>query len=317
MSGTGLVIPFVSRIGDADAAAWLQALAAALPGHRVAPLAQLDAAERQAARVAIVANPDPRDLRSLPNLQWVQSLWAGVERLLAEDPQAAYAIVRMTDPQLARTMAEAVLAWVLYLHRDMPRYRQQQAARHWQPHELPLPSQRRIGILGLGHLGREAARVLVGQGFSVHGWTRSPTQVHGVQTFDGEAGLALALQRSDIVVVLLPLTAATRGLLDAQALAELPHGASLINFARGPIVDEAALLDRLSSGALAHVVLDVFEHEPLPAGSPLWAHPAVTVLPHISAPTNRSTASLIAADHIHRYLASGAVPPAVDRSRGY
>jgi glyoxylate/hydroxypyruvate reductase len=310
-------IPFVSRMRADDAASWLAALNAAMPGRQVVPLAELTPAERAAAAVAIVADPDPADLLPMHRLVWVQSLWAGVERMLSETQGAPYAIVRMNDPQLALTMAEAVLAWTLYLHRDMPRYRRQQQAAQWRQHPLALARDRRIGILGLGNLGKAAACALVNQGFNVSGWSRTASGFDGVETLTGEDGLDALLEWTDILVILLPLTPETRGLMDRRRLGTLPVSASIINFARGPIIDDDALLEALNTGHLGHAVLDVFATEPLPEASPYWKHPGVTVLPHISAPTNKATASRIVAANVEAYLRTGMVPPGVDRAKGY
>ncbi len=312
------VVPFVSRSTAADAERWLDALRKAMPETGIQSLPSLTSEQRAEARVAIVADPDPNDLLQLPQLRWIHSLWAGVERLVSEMPDDSdVAIVRLEDPQMAKTMAEAVLAWSLYLHRDMPRYRRQQEERVWREHDLPLPSERTIGILGLGQLGQAAARVLSEQGFDVCGWNRSGTEVAGVTTHGGKEGLQDVLAASHIVVVLMPLTPETRGLLDSSAFSAMREGASLINFARGPIVHDDALLAALDSGHLDHAVLDVFASEPLPADSRYWSHPSVTVLPHISAPTNRTTASRIVADNLRGYFATGEIPPAVDRDKGY
>ncbi|NER81972.1 MAG: glyoxylate/hydroxypyruvate reductase A [Leptolyngbya sp. SIO1D8] len=311
------VIPFVATLTAAERATWLTVLQATLPDQDIFPLEELTITQRTTAEIAVVANPDPIDLATLPNLKWVQSLWAGVETLLSETQDSDFAIVRMTDPQLAKTMAEAVLTWVLYLHRDMPRYRAQQVARIWQQHPLPLPNQRVIGLLGLGNLGKLAGQTLVQQGFSVCGWSRSPREIKGVRTLSGDEGFLRVLQCSTILVCLLPLTPRTRGLLNAQTLSWLPQGASLINFARGPIVETNALIAHLNSKHLSHAVLDVFEEEPLSPQSPLWDHPGVTVLPHVSAPTNKQTASLIVADNIRKFLHHGEIPLSVDRTRGY
>jgi glyoxylate/hydroxypyruvate reductase len=249
-------------------------------------------------------------------LRWVQSLWAGVERLAPETP-AHVAIVRMTDPQLAETMAEAVLAWTLFLHRDMPHYAACQRTHAWRPRRVVRAEDRTVGVLGLGNMGRLAAERLRDNGFAVLGWSGSRKTIAGVETLSGDGGFASVLQRSDIVVLLLPLTAATRGLIGREALRRFKTGASLINFARGAIVDDEALLARLDEGALTHAVLDVFAAEPLPAGSPFWSHERVTVLPHVSAPTTMSTASAIVADNLRRYFADGRLPAPVDRNRGY
>lgn len=311
------VLPFVADPGYAFAAEWVAALQAAMPDETVVPFAELDAAARQQCTVAVVANPRPEDLRGLPQLRWVHSVWAGVERLVAELAGTELQIVRLVDPQLAQTMAEAVLAWTLYLHRDMPRYARQQRERVWQPHDYVAPQDKVIGLLGLGALGEAAARRLREAGFAVHAWSRTPRTVEGVQCHAGEAGLAAMLPRTDILVCLLPLTPQTRGLLNDATLCLLRREASLINFARGAIVDDQALRRALDRGALRHAVLDVFATEPLPLDSWHWSHPAVTVLPHISAPTDRKTASRIVAAHIAAYRCSGAIPPCVDRARGY
>lgn len=312
-----IVIPFVSRARPDVAARWIEALGAAMPSRRIVAFAQLSAEEREQARVALVADPEPAELTLLPALEWVQSLWAGVEGLMAELPAGDLRIVRLVDPMLARTMANAVLSWTLYLYRDMPRYRSQQEQKVWRQHVLRPVEEVTVGILGLGALGSAAGATLAGQGFPVVGWSRTPASVEGVSCFSGPDGLDEVLRQADILVVLLPLTGETRGLLSAGRLARLPAGAALINFGRGPIVDSAALVQALDAGRLSHAVLDVFDKEPLSAQSPFWDHPAVTVLPHISAPTNMRTASRVAADNIEAFLASGVIPAGTDRRRGY
>lgn len=311
------VLPFLCAPQDPSRPQWLDALQAAMPDARVVPLDRMDAAEREACDVAIVANPAPEDLRALPNLRWVHSVWAGVERLVAALDDRGLRIVRLVDPQLSATMAEAVLAWALYLHRDMPRYARQQAARQWRPQAYVAPGSRTVSVLGLGALGTAAAERLLAAGFQVQGWTRTPKAIPGVRGCHGQAGREAMLARTDILVCLLPLTPQTTGIVDAAALAALKPGASLVNFARGPIVDAAALRTALDSGRLDHAVLDVFDREPLPDDAWQWTHPRVTVLPHISAPTDRATASAIVAANIRRYRASGVIPAAVDPTLGY
>jgi glyoxylate/hydroxypyruvate reductase len=311
------IIPFISRSDPAERAAWIAALERAMPTQSIRDFATLSKAEREQAMVAIVANPDPAELAQFLNLVWVQSLWAGVERIVQELPGTQLKIVRMVDPQLADTMAEAVLAWTLYLHRDMPRYRAQQARGEWLAQPLPLPRERRVSILGLGNLGILAAQRLMTHGFTLAGWSRSKYVVEGMDTYAGAVGLQDMLAQTDILIALLPLTPQTRGLLDGAALAAMPRGASIINFARGPILVEDALISALDSGHIDHAVLDVFDREPLPPGHAYWKHPSVTVLPHISAPTNQTTASAIVAAHMAAYFQSGVIPPSVDLTRGY
>lgn len=311
------VLPFIAPPDAPWQTEWRAALQAAMPDERVVALADMDAEALQSCEVAVVANPRPDDLRRLPRLRWVHSVWAGVERLLADLGDLDLKVVRLVDPQLSDTMAEAVLAWTLYLHRDMPRYARQQQERRWQPQGYVRPQHKTVGLLGLGALGEAAARRLLGAGFQVQGWSRTPRSLARMRCHAGDEGLAALLADVDILVCLLPLTPQTRGLLDDTALARLKPGASLINFARGPIVDDAALRRALDGGRLGHAVLDVFDTEPLPADRWHWTHPAVTVLPHVSAPTDRQSAARIVAANIAAYRRQGLVPPHVDRERGY
>jgi len=312
-----MIIPFVSQVNEDDKNLWLSTLQAAMPAHVIADMNALTEADRESAKLAIVANPNPNDLIKLPNIIWVQSLWAGVERLVAELKDAKIRIVRMIDPQLAKTMAEAVFAWTLYLHRDMPLYRQQQEAKIWRPCKPVMPQDRTIGILGLGNLGRAAAARLREHGFKLCGWSRHPATLDGMETYSGRDGFETVLSLSDMLVILLPLTVATRGLFNADAFEKMRDGASLINFARGPIIDDQALIANIENKRLKHAVLDVFDAEPLPKDHPFWSNPNITVLPHISAPTNHATASVIAAKNIAAFLKTGEIPKSVDTSLGY
>lgn len=310
-------IPFLSQSGPAEQAVWIQALSQAMPQERIVSFSALSEQERNACTMAIVANPDPAQVHALTSLQWVHSVWAGVERLVASLGDSPLHIVRLVDPQLAANMAEAVLAWTLYLHRYMPEYARQQQQRIWAELPYVMPQHRTIGILGMGELGTEAARRLRAADFRVCGWSRRPRSIEGVESFAGDDGLREMLAQTDILVCLLPLTPQTRHLLDAERLGWLPRGARLINFARGGIIDDTALHAALDAGHLAHAVLDVFEVEPPPVDGWHWAHPGVTVLPHCSGPTSRETASAIVARHVQAFRERGELPAGVDRAAGY
>jgi len=310
-------IALVTRLSDEAEDNWLGLLRAALPAETIVSLRALPEAERAEIDIAIVANPDPADLQSLPNLVWVHSLWAGVERLVAELPGFTRPIVRLVDPQLARNMSEAALAWTYYLFRNMPAYARHQRAHEWVQEPYRRASDVTVGILGLGELGAASAARLGAQDFNILGWSRTQKHLPGVECLAGEDGLAELLSRSDIVLCLLPLTPATRGLLNAKTLGKMKRGASLMNFARGPIVDSAALMAALDAGQLDHAVLDVFDQEPLPADSSLWSHSGITVLPHISGPTDPRTGALVVAGNIRAYRGTGTLPPSVDFATGY
>lgn len=312
-----LTIPFLSQTNSDEQTRWLDALTVAMPQHRICYLNQLSDGQKDNIEIAIVANPDPKDLDSIPNLKWIHNLWAGVEILLKEIPNDSIKIVKMNDPMLATTMSEAVLAWVFYLHRKMPHYQRQQIKKIWQPIETKKVSETTIGILGLGNLGKASAIKLVQQGFKVCGWSRTEVIVEGVSSYFGFENMQEVIKQSDILVVLLPLTLETKNILDEKYLSYLPKKASIINFARSRIINDETLVKLLASGHIGHAVLDVFDEEPLPIESIFWEHPNVTVLPHISAPTNHQTASVIVAENINSYIRTGQIPESIDRLLGY
>ena len=322
-------IPFISRYPDVHAGLWLDHLRAALPEEEIVLPAALSREQRAAARFAIIAGPEPRHLVGFDGLAWVQSTWAGVEDAVDVLPPEVH-ITRLVDPELTTRMAEAVLAWTLYLHRRMPEWRRQQASKTWHKLRYRPASAVTVGILGLGELGRAAAERLLVNGFRVCGWSHSPKDITGVDSHVGVDGLGKVLAKADICVCLLPLTSATRGLLDRDAFAKLAErgpglhqdpdlypAPAFINFARGPIVVDADLMAALNAKSLSHAVLDVFEEEPLPRSSPLWDHAAITILPHISALTEPDSASSVVAENVRRWRRTGDLPPAVDRGRGY
>lgn len=311
------MIPFIGRIETSEQETWIRLLSSSISDEVILPFADLTEEQKQHCDIAIVANPDPQDLLALPNLQWVHSVWAGVEGMMNELPSPSFSIVRLVDPELAQTMSEAVLAWTLYLHRDMPVYAKQQSDRIWLQQPMIRAQERRIGVLGLGALGKLSAERLVDNGFPVAGWSRSEKHIERIQCFHGDEGLASLLKQSDILICLLPLTTQTHGLLDHQALSNLPAGASLINFARGLIIDDEALLKKLEQGLISHAVLDVFMQEPLPEKHPYWINDRVTILPHISAPTHPVSAAEIVAENIKNYRLTGDMPATVDPVRGY
>ncbi len=312
------LVPYVRRRDWPTDIDLFDALRSAMPEFDVVAHGDIEPGRLNDVTVAIIDGPSAEQITAMPGLAFVQSTWAGVERILPVVPDGV-AVARMIDPQLSATMAEAVLAWTLYLHRDMPRYARQQSRREWVQHDVVRAADRRVGIVGLGVLGRAAALTVAAQGFPTAGWSRSAKEVDGVECLDGVDGLDALLARSDIVVNLLPHTVQTTGLLGGAAFAAMPDGASLINFGRGPTVDDGALLDAADSGQLGHAVLDVFDTEPLPADHPFWTHESITVLPHVTGPTSRDTAALIAADNVRRFLADGELPTdaLVDRARGY
>ena len=302
-----LNILFASETEDAEA--WLPMLRHALPQDRfyTKPEANID--------VALVATPPKGTFEKLGQLKLVQSLWMGVERLLA-DPAfpRGVPLARLVDPGMVAAMSETVLAHVLDWHRHHYYYRAEQEEKRWHRLKQYLSSDRTIGLLGLGELGSDVADKLGGLGFNVVGWSRRPKTLAGVTCL---TELDAVLERSDVIVCLLPLTPHTRGILNFRTLRKIKLGGAIINVARGGHLVAEDLMVVLDSGHLAHAYLDVFEHEPLPREHPLWTHPAITITPHTAALTEPRTAIPKIVENIER-LRQGQPPHnLVDFDAGY
>jgi len=243
---------------------------------------------------------------------------AGVDRLLLDAELPGHIpLVRMADPGLAVLMKEYVLLRVLHYHRDMPTYEQQQREGHWRQ-LAPLETRERcVGVMGVGQIGATCAGALAELGFEVRGWARSARDVPGVSVFAGHGRLREFLSGVEILICLLPLTAETRGILNADIFAQLARGAWLINLARGAHLVEADLLRALDSGQLSGATLDVFATEPLPREHPFWLDPRITITPHTAALTRPETAVPRLALNIARERAGQPLLDVVDRSAGY
>jgi glyoxylate/hydroxypyruvate reductase A len=256
------------------------------------------------------------------NLRAIFSLGAGVDGVLADRTLPQVPIVRVVDPNLMRRMTEYVTLHVLMHHRRQRRYDAQQRQRVWHEHPQPRAGEVNVGIMGLGVLGRDAAEVLVRLGFRVAGWSRTPRQLPGIACFDGAAGLDAFLARTEILVCLLPHTPATEGILDLALMRKLERdgalgGAFLINAGRGRLQVDADILTALDEGALAGATLDVFPVEPLPAASPLWTHPKVTITPHNSAASVPEETAAYIVQQIERFEAGHGLENVIDRDSGY
>ena len=295
-----------------DPERWRRLLAPALPQDRFFAWPDVNGGDID---VALVATHPKGTFAQLKNLKLIQSLWMGVENILADtEVPRRVPLARLIDPGMVHAMAETVIASVLDWHRLRYVYRAQQRARAWKWQRQMLPSDRTLGLLGLGELGSYAAAKLLALGFNVCGWSRRLKAIEGVHC---STDLDEIVSRSQALVCLLPLTAQTRGLLNARAFARMPKGGCVINLARGGQVVTADLLAALESGQLAHAYLDVFETEPLPADSPLWAHPGITITPHIAALTEPRTAIPKIVENVERVRRGETPLNLVDREAGY
>jgi glyoxylate/hydroxypyruvate reductase A len=299
---------------------WLECFRV-LARHREVRLAP-EIGDRADIRYACAWKAPPGLLATLPNLRAIFSLGAGVDHLFADPSLPDVPIVRIVDPNLTTRMTEYIVLHVLLHHRRFKQYDAQQRERVWRDHCDPAPSEVRVGLLGLGVLGRAAAAALKPLGFQLNGWSRTQRLVPGVTTFAGDAGLRSFLARTDILVALLPLTEATRGLIEYELLRRLARdgalgGPSLINAGRGGSQVEADVLRALDDGTLAGASLDVFETEPLPADSPLWSHPNVFVTPHNAAQSDPRALTRYVLAQIERYERGLPLENVVDRKLGY
>jgi glyoxylate/hydroxypyruvate reductase A len=261
-------------------------------------------------------------LAGLPHLQAIFSLGAGVDHLIADPALPDVPVVRIVDPDLTMRMTEYVVLHVLMHHRRQRLYDAQQRQRRWHEHAQPPASAVAVGVMGLGVLGCDAARALCRLGFRTAGWSRTPKSLSGIDTFHGNDGLDAFLRRTEILVCLLPATASTEGILRLELLRKLERdggagGAYLINAGRGALQIDADILAALDEGTLAGATLDVFPIEPLPAASPLWMHPKVTVTPHNAAASDPHALVANMLRQIDRFEAGLPLEHVIDRSVGY
>jgi glyoxylate/hydroxypyruvate reductase A len=261
--------------------------------------------------------PPPRITEALPNLEVLFSVGAGVDQFDFSALPAGLTVVRMVEPGLTACMCEYVSWAVLSLHREMPQYLHQQSLGQWKERPVRPASTRRVGVMGMGMLGRAALAQLRLLGFDCAGWNRSKRNEPGVRCYSGEAELDAFLARTDILVCLLPLTPETRGILGRRVFDALPEGACLVNAARGGHLVEAELLAALDSGRLSAAVLDVCEPEPPAQGHPFWKHPRIWLTPHIASATQAETAGEALLDNLRRYAFGLPLEGVVDRLRGY
>lgn len=298
-----------------DGAAWRDALARELPDleFRTDP----DQGDPADVRYALAWLPPQGFFQRFPNIELVTNLGAGTDALLKRDDLPPVAIARLSDPGMVSLMSSYVLFAVTRYARDIHIFERAKARGEWHyVHPRPL-HEIHVGVLGLGELGAAAARHLAGLGYRVSGWARSQKQIDGVDCTSGPEMLDAFLAEPEILVVMLPLTPGTRGLIDARALSLMRPGVKLINASRGAVVVEDAMIAALKSGQIGEATLDVFEVEPLPPGHPLWTLDNVLITPHLASITVPAMAAKRVAENIRRVRAGEPVMNRVDPARGY
>lgn len=312
-SFTGTLV-FYSDFDDFET--WKQALQTQLPTLRVLRSDEVD--DPAAIDFALVWKPPAGFFREMTQLKLIINLGAGVDSLVSRDDlPPSVPITRISDPQMARMMAGYVLFATLRHARDIPYFEQAQRRGQWTYRHPRNPEDIHVAVLGLGELGACAATELQRQGLTVLGWSRSPRQIEGVQCHAGLETLDLVLSQADILVIMLALTPKTRGLLDRKRLMQLPRGAAVINVARGPLLDQAALTELLQNGHIGSATLDVFEKEPLPGNDPLWQMPNVLITPHLASVAIPASAAKQIADNLVCVAKGKPLTNTIDVGLGY
>lgn len=306
------------HLSDVDEAAWARRYAEALPGVTV--VRQSEAFDPAAVDYIFVWKPKPKAFDGLGNLKAVLSLGAGVDALLKHPALPDRPIVRFVDADLTQRMTDYVVAQVTFHQRLGTRFKRDQAARRWTQLYPPAASETTVGVMGLGELGSDAVEKLKTLGFAVIGWSRSLKTIAGVETFSGDQ-LDTFFGKTDILVCLLPLTPDTTGILNyglfQKLRRKLDGGPVIVNAARGGHQVEADIVKALGDGTLGAASLDVFQVEPLPAESPLWALDNAYLTPHIAAISNIDAGVRYFSRIIREHEAGGLLPNVVDRGRGY
>lgn len=277
-----------------------------------------EALEKKSVRYLLTWD-QPEDIKTAwPSLEIIFVLGAGADHFKLSEIPPDVQVVRLVSKEHAAMMQEYVTLSVLALHRDIPEYINQQHQKIWrQVPAPPLPSDRRIGVMGLGNLGKAVLKRLAPFGFSLSGWARRQHNIDGVTTFYGTDGLELFLKQVDILICLLPLTKTTKGILNYKLFSTLPQGSALIHVGRGQHLNHQDLIRALESEQLRAAVIDVTEPEPLPEDHPLWSIPRVILTPHIACITRIEACIPAISENIKRHQKGKTLNGVVDSNHGY
>jgi glyoxylate/hydroxypyruvate reductase A len=305
-----------------DTAPWVERFTRHAPDHEIVTLDQ--AHDIQSIKYTCAWKPPEGVLARYSNLKVIFSLGAGVDHLLGDRELPNVPVVRVVSDNLTMRMTEYVVQHVLMHHRQQRMLDDMQARKDWREVDQPAADQVRVGIMGLGVLGTDAAKALKMLGFQVLAWSRSAKEIDGVRCFAGSDTLPAFLSQVDILVCLMPHTPDTEGILNLKLFDRLAQDSplpdafpALINAGRGKLQIEADIIEALNSGILKGVTLDVFETEPLPRASPLWDHPRVTITPHSAADSEPEAIAKMICDQIAAFERGEALRNVVDRTRGY
>ncbi|MDI6025213.1 glyoxylate/hydroxypyruvate reductase A [Corticibacterium sp. UT-5YL-CI-8] len=267
---------------------------------------------------ALVWRPVAGYLATLPNLEAIFSMAAGVDHIFADKQLPdGIPVVKLVHEATRQQHRDYVLHAVIHHHRDMMLFAERQRRKVWQFVRPAMNSERTIGLMGAGPLGAFVAEALVGLGFKVRVWSRSPKAIAGVDSFHGYDQLGDFAKESDILVSMLPRTPETIGILNAGLFALLPKGAAVVNIGRGDHLNEDELLTAIETGHVSGATLDVLRQEPPPENHPFWEHPRIRLTPHIASEPNPWVTALAVVGNIDRMRQGLAPEPLADRAAGY
>ncbi|RFB81353.1 2-hydroxyacid dehydrogenase [Methylovirgula sp. 4M-Z18] len=304
-----------------DETPWAESFAELLPDHRI--VTTQDKIDPAQVHYAATWKHAPGSLKAYPNLKVIFSLGAGVDHVFLDKDLPPVPVVRVVDNDLTTRMSEWVVLHVLMHHRQQRMYDWQQHERLWDEDRFqPAARDIRVGVMGLGVLGEDAAKKLKVIGYDVAGWSRTRKHLDGIQSFAGNEEFDAFLARTDILVALMPLTPETKGILNRDLFTKLSHdgyfGAPiLLNAGRGGLQNEADIVACLDDATLLAVTLDVFETEPLPQDSPLWHHARVTITPHNAAISDPEAVATYIANQIEAFEDGEPLQNVVDPKRQY
>lgn len=306
----------IAIISDRNPDAWIKALNKHQNDIEVEVYP--DISNKKEVEYALVWNHPPGVFKEFPNIKVIASMGAGVDHIM-RDPELPenVKITRIVDEQLAKDMAEFVLALVLNKLRNLSLHHYLEQQREWKPKSYQRIDEVKIGIMGMGELGSTVGKKLTKNGFSVSGWANSKKDLDNIKVYAGKEELDPFLAESEILVCLLPLTPDTENILNKELFRKLPENAFLINVARGNHLVENGLLEMIDNEHLSGAALDVFRKEPLPEEHPFWKHPKIQVTPHIASVTKPASVVSQVVGNYERMKNKEELENVVDTEKGY
>lgn len=256
-------------------------------------------------------------IKEFPNAKVIQSAGAGIDHLLHTKLPEEVKVTRIVDEGLKQEMFEHVLACVMISMKNMYKYSKDKENKSWSPTSYQSIKETTISILGLGEIGKFVSEKLVNIGFKIKGWSNSHKQLNGVESFSGKDEVHKAINNTNFIVNILPLTNETKGILNRDLFSKVSENTVLINVGRGAHLVDNDLIDAIDSNLIKEAYLDVFNEEPLPIDHPFWENEKVFMTPHVASITNTSSALLQIEDNYNKMKQKAILNNEVSLEKGY